>query len=269
MKEKKDEYSKLYTELELIDKRKIKIAFLLFSHYKNWIFPSISYKNIINCNNSSSENKYMNIYNQLNQDLLLDDKLFILWYFYLFFILFYKIVKNNENITNEIRYLLLETNEVISILYEKKNISINNIFYILDFCLLSFDHFMNCSSFFNLQENFQKTIKILFFKYYFDLLKNISLVSIRSNFYENFKLILKYFKNIKNNYELNDEMNKRIITNNNIIQDFINNLLENINNIEYEKEIPKYKEDLIDFYKHFLKYNYKISNNQTFFYTPI
>ena len=265
MKERKDEYSQLYNELELIDKRKIKIAFLLFAHYKTWIFPSISYNNIINLNNSSSENKYMYVYKQLNQDLFLDEKLFIIWYFYLFLELFQKIVKNNQNITNEIRYLLLETNKVISILYENKNISINNIFYILDFSLLSFDHFMNCSSFFNLQEYFQKTIKVLFFKYYFDLLKNISLVSIRSNFYENFKLILNYIKNIKNNYQLNDEMNKRIITNNNIIQDFINNLLENINNLEFEKEIPKYKEDLIDFYKHYLKYNYKISNLFSYF----
>jgi len=78
-------------------------------------------------------------------------------------------------------------------------------------------------------------------------------------------LILNYLKNIKNNYELDDEMNKRIIVNNNIIQDFINNLLENINNLEFEKEIPKFKEDLIDFYKHFLKYNYKISNLFSFF----
>ena len=265
MKERKDEYTKLYTEIELISKRKIKIAFLLFSHYKNWIFPFISYNNIINFTNSSSENKYMYVFKKLNQELLLDEKLFILWYFYLFFELFHKIVKINQNTTNKIRYLLLETNKVISILYEKKNISIISIFNILDFSLLSFEHFVNSSSFFNSQENFQKTIKILFFKYYFDLLKNISLVSIRSNYYDNFKLILNYFKNIKNNYELNDEMNKRIIINNNIIQDFINNLLENINNLEFEKEIPKYKEDLIDFYKHFLKYNYKISNLFSYF----
>ena len=135
MKERKDEYSKLYTEIELISKRKIKIAFLLFSHYKNWIFPFISYNNIINFTNSSSENKYMYVFKKLNQELLLDEKLFILWYFYLFFELFHKIVKINQFTTNKIRYLLLETNKFISILYEKKNISIINIFNILDFSL--------------------------------------------------------------------------------------------------------------------------------------
>ena len=259
MKEKKDEYSQLYTELELINKRKIKMAFLLFSHYKNWIFPSISNNYIISFNNSSSENKYMNAFKRLNHDLSLDEKLFILWYFYLLFELFYK-VKNNQNLTNIIRYLLLETNKVISILYEKKNISINNIFIILDFCLLSFEHFVNSLPFINLHESFQNIIKILFFKNYFDLIQNISLVAIKLKNYDNFKLILNYFKKIKNNYELNDEINKRIIINNNMIQNFINNLLENINNIQFKKEIPKYKEDLIDFYTHFLKYNYKISN---------
>ena len=197
MKERKDEYSELYNELELINKRKIKIAFLLFSHYKNWIFPSFSYNNIINFNNSSSENKNTYVYQKLNLDLFLDEKLFILWYFYLFFELFHKVIKSNQNITNEIRYLLLQTNKVISILYVNKNISIIKIFNILDCFLLSFEHFVNNSSFFNSQENFQKTIKILFFKYYFDLLKNISLVSIRSNYYDNFKLIVKYFKIIR------------------------------------------------------------------------
>ena len=261
LKERKDEYLELYNKLELINKKKVKLAFLLFSHYRNWIFPSISNNNIISFNNYSSENKYMNVFKKLNQDLSLDDKLFFLWYFYLFFELFHKIIKVNQNLTNKIRYLLLETNKVISILYEKKNMSINTVFHIIDFGLLSFVYFVYSLSFINSPENFQITIKILFFKnYFFDLIKNISIVAIRSNYYNDFKLILNYFKKIKNNYELNDEINKRIIINNNIIQDLINNLLENINNLQFKKEIPKYKEDLIDFYTHFLKYNYKISN---------
>ena len=106
----------------------------------------------------------------------------------------------------------------------------------------------------------QKITKLLFFQCFFDLLEKISIISLKSTEYKEFELILNYLKKIINTEEFKDEINIIIIVKNNLIQNFINNLLENINTIEMEKNFPKYKDELIKFYIHFIEYRYKISN---------
>ena len=106
----------------------------------------------------------------------------------------------------------------------------------------------------------QKIKKMFIFKNFFALLEKISIFSIKSKNYKDFEIILKYLTRIINNSLLNDEINIIIICSNNIIQSFINNLLNSLNNIEIEKELPTYRKDLIIFYNHFLIYKYKTSN---------
>ena len=263
MKGKKDEYSDLNEIFESFNQKKIHLSFLLFSHYNKWIFPSISHNNIISFNSCSSESKIIYIFNKLNQNMnsFLDDKIFILWYFYLFYNFFIKGSEIKSNIINPIRYLLLESNKVVSILYEKKNLSINNIFNILNFYLLSLEHFINSLEYFNLSEKIQNSKKLIFFKNFFDLIERISIISIKSNQINDFESLLKFLNKINNNNsELNDEINNNLLVSNNIIQDFINNLLKNLDYDEIEKIMSKYNKELTDIYARYLKYKYKFSN---------
>ena len=277
MKFQKNEYSNLNIIFDSLKQKNIHLSFLLFSQYKKWIFPSISYNNIISFNKSISESKFSSIFKQLSQNINfpLKEQLFILWYFYLFFKFFHADLDIKSNIINNIRYLLLETNKVISDLYEKKNLSINQIFNILDFCLVTLDFYINNLDYTNLCEKSQNIKKILFFKNFFYLIQKISAISLKVIQAKDFEFILNYLLQINKNSILNDEIKKILLINNNIIQDFIINLLNNINNIEllesvpkYKEDliielldsVPKYKEDLIRFYTHYLVLRYNISN---------
>ena len=82
---KKDEYSNIYEILESYKKKKIHLSFLLFTNYRKWIFPIISYNNIIKNNNFSSESKFKYLFNKLKQNkiFVLDEQNFIIWHFYL------------------------------------------------------------------------------------------------------------------------------------------------------------------------------------------
>jgi len=262
MKFKKDEYSNLNIIFDSLKQKNIHLSFLLFSQYKKWIFPSISYNNIISFNKSFSVSQFSSIFKQINQNINfpLKEQLFILWYFYLFFKFFHSDLEIKSNIINNIRYLLLETNKVISDLYEKKNLSVIQIINILDFCLITLDFYINSLDYINLCEKSQNIKKILFFKNFFDLIQKISIISVKEIQAKDFKFILNYLLQINKNSILNDEINKILLIKNNIIQDFILNLLNNLNNIELLESIPKYIEDLIKFYTHYLVLRYNISN---------
>ena len=258
IKEVDNEYSNVFKSLS---PKKINLSYLLFSQYKNYIFPSISYNNIISYNNFSFGEKFIYICNKFkeNKSFIFDEKIFILWYFYLFFTFFNDECIKKEKI-NQIRYLLFETNEVVCSLYKKKNILINQSFIILDFNLMILNYYANYSdNFSNLSWKAQKIKKFIFFTNYFDLLEKISIESIKSNDSNDFGLIIKYLKKIINNSVLKNELNILLIVKNNLIQNYINNLFQNIN-VETEKIFTSYERDLISFYFHFIKYKYKLSD---------
>ena len=262
MKLKKNQYSNLNIIFDSLKQKNIQLSFLFFSQYKKWIFPSISYNNIISFNKSISETIFSSIFKQISQNINfpLKEQIFILWYFYLFSKFFHEDLDIKTNLINNIRYLLLKTNKVIFDLYEKRNLTINQIFNILDFCLISLEFYINSLDFANLCEKSQNIKKILFFKNIFDLIQNISVISLKVIQTKDFELILNYLLKINENSMLNDELNKILLIKNNIIQDFILNLLDNINNIELLEVVPKYKGNLIRFYTHYLVMRYNISN---------
>ena len=254
-----NEYSNIFKSLNT---KQINLSFLLFSQYKNNIFPSISYNNIICYNNFSFSTKFYYIFNKFkeNKSFIFDEKTFILWYFYLFFI-FFNDDNNKNHILNRMRYLLFETNKIVCSLYEKKNILVNQAILILDFYLIVLNHYINDSeNFSNLSSKAQKIKKIIFFNNYFDLLEKITIASSKLDSKSDFELILKYLKKIINNSLIKNELNILIIVKNNIIQNYINNIFQNIDTVEIEKVLPSYKEYLISFYSHFLLYKYKISD---------
>ena len=253
---KKDEFSNLLEIFKTYNQKNILLSFLLFTHYKKWVFPFISFNNIISDNNFSFSPNLI-FFLKRNKNFTLDENIFILWYFYLFYILFYE---NNTTISNQIRYLLLETNKVVSTLYENKNIKINNVINILDIYLMTLEYFSNNEVFCKLTSSIQKIKKTIFLKKYFDLLGKISIISLKLNHYKDFELILYYLTKISNNSELNEEINILLLLTDNIIQDFINYVYQNIDIVNMEKNIPKYKKELMNFYIHFLNNKYKTSN---------
>ena len=246
-----NKYQNLSKIFESFKQKKIyHLAFLLFSHYRNLILP---YINIIP---NESENIYT--FNKIDQKKIfsLDENYFILWYYYLFCELYQK---NSKNI-NQIRYLLSETNKIVSSLYKKGNLSINEIINILDIYLLSLKQKVQSSDFIYLPNDEQKIIKIIIFENFFNLLQKISIITVKKDKIKNFGLILEYLEKLNDNSELNDEIDINLLLTNNIIQDFMNNLIQNINYIEIANIFPLYKEKLINFYSYFLAYKYKISN---------
>ncbi len=268
----KEDYNKYEKELEKLEilkdvlkdgkvkiienKQKIRLSFLLFSYYKNWIFPYISSFN--GCQGESN-----NIYNYYklkeNKLFTLDDNFFMLWYFYLFYN-FYQENKINKEEINQLRYLLSEANKVVSSLYEKGILSINNVFNILDIYLLSLEQYVKTSKFINLLPHEQKFKKLIIFKNFFNLLQNISIISTNEDKMKDFESILQKLEKINNYSVLNNEINIFLLINNNIIQDYMNNLLQNINYVKIDKLKPTYKEIIIKFYSHFLLHKYKRSN---------
>ena len=267
MNNTKGEYSNLVEIFKQIKQKKNHLAyFFLFQQYKNWINPLISYDNIVTFNKfaSSSNNIYIIKKPNKNISFPLEEKFFILWYFYLLYNFFHKEYKIKKE-TNEFRYLLFKTNNIVSSLYKNKDLSIKHIINFLDIYLLSFEYFAYNQTFFNLPPKLQKIKKIFFFSKYFDLLKKISIISLQSKYYNDFELILNYLKNIMNNTELKDEINNIILINNNIIQDLMSSILEQIDKINLEKKFPQYKEELIKFYVNFLQFKYKKSNVFSYF----
>ena len=268
----KENYNKYEKELEKLkilkdvlkdgeDKKientqKIRVSFLLFSYYKNWIFPYIS-----NFNGCQGESNNIYTFYKLKENKLftLDSNFFILWYFYLFYN-FYQENKINPEEINQLRYLLSETNKVVSSLYEKGILSIDNVFNFLDIYLLSLEQYVKTSEYINLLPHEQKFKKLIIFKNFFDLLQNISIISTNEEKMKDFESILKRLEKINNYSVLNNEINIYLLINNNIIQDYMNNLLQNINYVKIDKLKPTYKEIIIKFYSHFLLYKYKKSN---------
>ena len=261
IKIKEDEFLPLLEIIKSINQKKIQSSFFLFFQYKQWIFPYIEINNIISNNTFTFGSKFIYIFNKLKQNKIsFDEKSFILWYLYLFFTFYNEEKRNKQIIINLYRYFLLETNKIVSSLYESKKLLINNIINFLDIYLITLKNYVNSAGYFKISPKMQKIKKMFIFKNFFALLEKISIFSIKSKNYKDFEIILKYLTRIINNSLLNDEINIIIIDSNNIIQSFINNLLNSLNNIEIEKELPTYRKDLIIFYNHFLIYKYKTSN---------
>ena len=246
---KDEQYSNIVNALEAFKGKKLNLLYLIFTQYKQWIFPYISF---------SPKCLYILDKIKQNKKITLDDKIFILWYLYLFSIFFDQ--KESTNNNNLLKYLFLETNKIVSILLESKILLINNSINILDIYLIALKNFVNSPNYHVLPSKVQKIAKLFLFQSFFDLFEKISIIIIKSNEYKDFELILKYFKKIIYNEEFNDEINIIMILKYNIIQNFMNNILVNINPIEIEKMLPKYKDELIKFYSHFILYRYKISN---------
>ena len=257
---KNDEFKNLFESFELLKQKKLHLSYLLFSYYKSWIFPYISYNKITRGNIFSSASEISFIFKKLSNSMKcpFDEKLFILWYFYIYYNFFIneKSIKPNALI-NQIRYILLETGKIVINFFEQKLLSLQNVFNILDINLVCFEYFISNAKFQQFTAKRQKLRKLIFFLHFFHLLKKISIITMKQN--NDFEKFLDYLGKLKQNSEINDEVNMTLLFNNNILQDFMKNILDNMNIVELTKAIPNLKKKLVNFYEHFLKNKYKTS----------
>ena len=264
---RKPQYQNLFESFDVLKQKKLHLSYLLFSYYNSWIFPYISYTKITRGNIFSSSFEISFIFKKLSKDMNcpFDEKLFILWYFFLYYNFFIKAKKNGTNTTiNQIRYILFETGKIVINLFEQKLLSIQSVINILDMNLFCFEYFIVDSGFSIPDDKKQKlnSIKLIIFLNFFHLLKEVSIITLKQN--TGFEIILSYLDKIKQNSEINDEVNIILLFNNNILQDFVQTILDNINIVELIKTIPEVKNKLVEFYAHFLKNRYKISKTFNF-----
>ena len=259
---RKDEYKNLFESFDILKQKKLHLPFLLFSYYNSWIFPYISYNKITRGNIFSSSFEISFIFKKLskNMNCPFDEKLFILWYFYMYYNFFIKEKKLNPNVlVNQLRYILFETGKIVINLFEQKYLSLNSVINILDMNLLCFEYFFVNSQFGQFTMKVQKLRRLIFFFNYFHLLKKISVITLKQN--NGFDTILTYLDKVRDNSEINDEINIIILFNNNIFQDFLKDILNNIDIVELKKSIPTFDEKLLNFYTHFVKHKYIISKS--------
>ena len=120
---RREEYKNLFESFDILKQKKFHLSFLLFSYYNSWVFPYISYNKITRGNIFSSTFEISFIFKKLSKDMNcpFDEKLFILWYFYIYYNFFIKEKKNKPNaLINQMRYLLLETGKIVINLFKKK-----------------------------------------------------------------------------------------------------------------------------------------------------
>ena len=257
---KKDEYKNLFESFQILKQKKFQLSYLLFSYYNSWIFPYISYNKITRGNIYSSTFEISFIFKKLrkNMNCNFDEKLFILWYFYIYYNFFVKEKNLKPNtLINQFRYILLETGKIVINFFEQKLLSLQNVFNILDINLVCFEYFISNAKFQQFTAKRQKLRKLIFFLHFFHLLKKISIITMKQN--NDFEKFLEYLDKFRKNSEINDEANIILLFNNNILQDFIQSSLDNMNIIELIKAIPNFKNKLVNFCAHFLINRYKAS----------
>ena len=162
---KKDEYKNLFESFDILKQKKLHLSYLFFSYYNSWIFPYISYNKITRGNIFSSTFEISFTFKKLskNPNCPFDEKLFILWYFYIYYNFFIKEKKQNSKaLINQYRYILLETGKVVINLFEQKLLSLQNVLNILDINLLCFEFFCANSEFQQFTAKIQKLRKLIY-----------------------------------------------------------------------------------------------------------
>ena len=259
---KKDDYKNLLESFEILKQKKLHLSYLLFSYYNSWIFPYISYNKIIRGNIFSSTFEISFIFKKLsnNMNCPFDEKLFILWYFYIYYTFFVKEKNLKPNaLINQFRYILLETGKIVIDFLEQKLLSLQTAINILDINLLCFEYFIANDKYQKFMAERQKLWGLIFFLHFFHLLKRISIITMKQN--NDFEKFLEYLDKIIKNSEINEEVNISLLFNNDIFQDFIQNLLDNMNIVELTEAIPNVKNKLVNFCVHFLINRYKASKS--------
>ena len=261
-------YESIYNSLNLLNNKNIYIYFLLFQNYDKWI--NINLEKNYDDNNAKKFTlilKYYKFNKDINDKNLYLDSLFINWIFYLYNE-YIKYLNSYQKIyrINKIIYIIKETNNIIITLYKANILNINQIFNIIYFILFLFETNYEEKSY---SDKIYKVKNYYILKGLFFLLEETTLIIInRANLNKpneekenknNIQYIISFLNELQNNPQINSQLIIMIIIKNNLIQSFMVKILEKINITIIEKYEPQIKNELLNFFSHFIKSNYQKS----------
>ena len=271
LKENK-KYESIYTTIDSANKKSIYFYLLLFQNYEKWI--NFFFDNNYNINDI---HKYIlikkffqkvNPNNENNKNLNLHS-LLIIWLFYLydeFAEYFYEFQIPNYSELNRIRYILRETNNLMVKLYKEGIINTSLIFNVIDFYLFLIETNYDVKSY---SDKLYKAKNSLLLQGLFFIIQEISVVILNkvnlnkekdeNENKENVQKIFSFLEELKNNIEINTQLNINVLVNNNLIHNLMTRILGKIDINIMEKIEPEFKNKLLNFFSHFLKFNYKKS----------
>ena len=271
LKENK-KYSNLYESFDSLNNKRIYLYLLLFQNYEKWI--NLHFTNNYNNIDSYNFNIIVRLL-QMKNTINIKDKtfnlcsFFIIWklYMYVEFIKhFYAFPNPNYCEVNKIRYLLRETNNIIVKLYKLNIINTSQMFIIMNNSIFLIETNFDIKSY---SDKLYKTKNYLLLQGLFFLFQEISVIIInKANLHlkkdekenkANISKIFTFLEEFKNNKEINMQLNMMVLIHNNLINSYLNRILDIIDIKIMEKFEPKFKKNLIDFFSFFFKFNYKKS----------
>ena len=257
--------------------KNIYLMLIIFQNYKKWV--SIR----LDDNNTDNNNIEIFLFN-IEQLISENDKktrnifaILIQWIYYLYLKLVNILYSNSgQNLSeiNIIKYLIKETNYIIVKSYKSKIITTADIFDILYFILFLLETNHEIATY---SDNLYKFKNFILLKGIFFILQETAVnifnrvkINVMDSNYEKNKNdideIFSYLEEIQNSEEVNKRNNIIMIINQNIITSFMLVIIKNIDfnaiNIYEQNKSGKelsYKNKLINFYAHFLKFNYRKS----------
>ena len=254
------------------DEKYLQLFFPLFFQHQKWINPfninMYKYSKFFEFKNNHLHDKNERVViKSINSKSIM--KLYVYWHFYILIFIPGKFENKNNNINDmnliDIENILFQNNHKIINLYDSESIDISDIFIFLYIYLFFIE--------LNTKENFiEKNLKLInsiLFSLFFDLLGRIaekifSGEEKSEEFKNNINLFYSFLEEIKSNEFVNNDLNKIILLDGNIIQNFMVNLLKNINAKLLENDFPFYSSMLTDFFANFFKFRFNKSKLMDF-----
>ena len=255
------------------DEKYIKVYFFFFFHHNKWInpykiniFPFEEYFKITK--NNYIDNLQQTIIKQFDNENII--KIFIYWYFYLIIKVneIYELTNNKtintfqykKCLINEIKNIFIQTNNIIINSFIIKKINLEQLFIFLYIFLFQIEYYTKTI----LYEKKLKFINSIFLTLLFDLFQKITIYLLsETNNNEFCRNNIIYFSSfldeLKNNSLLHNDYNIIILLDNNIIQNYIENILIYVNPKIIENIFPEFSGKLAEFYSTFLKFRFNKS----------
>ena len=255
----------------------IYLMLIIFQNYKKWINIQLYSDN--NSENNNKESFLFKIEQLISEADIKTKNIFIVlvqWIYYLYLKLIKSLYSSSEQNLGEIniiRYLVKETNNLIVKLYKSDIINSEDVFDILYFILflLETNHEINIHS-----DKLYKCKNSILLKGLFFILQETAVIIFtksKINAYLNdsenkndIDKIFAYMDELQNSNEINKKNNIIMIINQQLVTNFMITIIKKIDFNEIrkyeqnktEKEIS-YKNKLINFYSHFIKFNFRKS----------
>ena len=264
-------YEKVYESFDSLNNKTLYLYFVFFQNFEKFI--SINLDNNLNQNNTNKINlilKYLqkNCYIKEDYKKINIYNLFIHWFFYLY-LQFTKYFYQGSNPIyskiNMIRYAYRETNNIILKLYKKNLFTTSQVFNILkfDFCFIEYRFDVKSDS-----DNLYKSKNYLLLQGLFFLLTEASILiinkanldnKVNENIKNEIHEFLSFLEFFQNNNEINSKLIKMVIVNHNLMQIFMNKILNAIDIKIISKYEPKFTNKLLCFFSNFFRFNYSKS----------